>query len=282
MEVTVRTLNSAKLKWKLSRMILFRVHAQRGNLSEILSGIFLARPRPTNSHQKRGPEYHYFTAASLYRSSLLDFAATTYPFSTHSRKMVSYSTKSQSRAFISDSTRIEKPIPADRRTVKYLRQKGINVLNIYRTESRPPQFPKIFREIARKRGNAEPRRIRSSAEESSPVDLAYNISCRLLFLLCRSIDRAGASTRAPRRVRRLGYTRVTGKANARERAKKAWERRGWEGKAVCSSKGKPVRRTNGTSSRGNPAYLLRGTGKHVEDEGSLASISRKARRSEAR
>lgn len=50
MEVTVRTLNSAKLKWKLSWMILFRVHAQRGNLSEILSGIFLARPGPTNSH----------------------------------------------------------------------------------------------------------------------------------------------------------------------------------------------------------------------------------------
>jgi len=50
MEVTVRTLNSAKLKWKLSRMILFRVRAQRGNLSEILSGIFLTRPRPTNSH----------------------------------------------------------------------------------------------------------------------------------------------------------------------------------------------------------------------------------------
>lgn len=82
----------------------------------------------------------------------------------------------------------------------------------------------------RKRGNAEPRRIRSSAEESSPVDLAYNISCRLLFLLCRPIDRAGASTRAPRRVRRLGCTRVTGKANARERAKKAWERSGGIGR----------------------------------------------------
>lgn len=27
--------------------------------------------------------------------------------------------------------------------------------------------------------------------------------------------------------------------------------------------GKPVRRTSGTSSRGNPAYLLHGTGKHV-------------------
>lgn len=50
MEATVRTLNSAKLKWKLSRMILFRAHARRENLSEILSGIFLARPGPTNSH----------------------------------------------------------------------------------------------------------------------------------------------------------------------------------------------------------------------------------------
>lgn len=48
MEVTVRTLNSAKLKWKLSRMILFRVHAQRGNLSEILSGIFLVRKTEAN------------------------------------------------------------------------------------------------------------------------------------------------------------------------------------------------------------------------------------------
>ncbi|KYQ51545.1 hypothetical protein ALC60_09311 [Trachymyrmex zeteki] len=42
-------------------------------------------------------------------------------------------------------------------------------------------------------------------ECSSPVDLAYNISCRLLFLLCRPIDRAGA------------YTRVAGKANALRR-----------------------------------------------------------------
>lgn len=32
---------------------------------------------------------------------------------------------------------------------------------------------------------------------------------------------------------------------------------------VCSWNGKPVRRTSGTSSPGNPAYLLHGTGKHV-------------------
>lgn len=63
MEVTVRTLNSAKLKWKLSRMILFRVHEQHRNLSEILPGIFLARDRGQQI-PIRNAEYHYFTAAS--------------------------------------------------------------------------------------------------------------------------------------------------------------------------------------------------------------------------
>jgi len=123
-------------------------------------------------------------------------------------------------------------------------------------------------------------------ECSSPVDLAYNISCRLLFLLCRPIDRAGASIRARGKTTWL-YTRVAGKANAlrereRERERERQQRRCGKGDVVCSSKGKPVRRTSGTSSPGNPAYLLRGTGKHVGDEGSLASISRKARRSKAR
>ncbi|KYM96192.1 hypothetical protein ALC62_13244 [Cyphomyrmex costatus] len=45
-------------------------------------------------------------------------------------------------------------------------------------------------------------------ECSSPVDLAYNIFCRLLFLLCRPIDRAGASTRARGKTTWL-YRRVS-------------------------------------------------------------------------
>lgn len=172
-------------------------------------------------------EYHYFTAASLYRSSLLDFAASSslqvshYIHAFAKDGFIFNQILVKSIYFRFDETQETDPC---RSTVKISPAKRHQRLKHLSNRLSPAAVPKIFRKIARKRGNAEPRRIRSSAEESSPVDLAYNISCRLLFLLCRPIDRAGASTRAPRRVRRLGYTRVTGKANARERAKKAWER----------------------------------------------------------
>ena len=48
-------------------------------------------------------------------------------------------------------------------------------------------------------------------------------------------------------------------------------RKGMKWRRACCSKGKPIRRTSGTSSPGNPAYQLSGTGKHVG--WSLASIS---------
>lgn len=65
-------------------------------------------------------------------------------------------------------------------------------------------------------------------------------------------------------VRWLGYEEGGPRGEKGRRCQAMGQRRWkWGMGMVCSWNGKPVRRTSGTSSPGNPAYLLHGTGKHV-------------------
>ena len=192
MEVTVRTLNSAKLKWKLSRMILFRVRAQRGKLKWNtfwnLSYETEANKFPLEPRSKVSLFYCRFSL-SIDRTGFRHCLVISHA------KDDCVLTKYWWKAIYSDLTRIACRVLRYRLILKpsnfkvmyqsiYYKtiDKEFTILNIYRIISLPLQFLQIFREITRKRGNAKDRAASTRVQLAGWSCIQYLLPFTLLIM----------------------------------------------------------------------------------------------------